>query len=102
MRIPEIARSAEHRTADELLEAAEEGEAAQAEGQAALDGLRARRAAIAGGPEDRHADILDQEIRTRRQHVAEVEAAIGEGLRRYRALTRWNPQPRPGRPGGSP
>jgi hypothetical protein len=102
MRILEIARSAEHRTADELSEALEEAEAAQGEAETALDELRRRRDGLVGGPEDRHADILDQEIRTRRQHVAEVEAAIGEGLRRYRALTRWNPQPRPGRPGGSP
>jgi hypothetical protein len=96
MRVLEIARSAEHATADELASALDEAEAAQVE---ALVALEARRAALVGGPRDRDVALLDQELEVKRARFAEVEKAQAEVQRRYRALTRRQPRPRRG--GGS-
>jgi hypothetical protein len=99
MRVLEIAPSAEHATADELASALDEAEAAQVEALVALEALKARRAALVGGPRDRDVALLDQELEVKRARFAEVEKAQAEVQRRYRALTRRQPRPRRG--GGS-
>jgi hypothetical protein len=96
MRILEIARSSEHLTPGELAEALEEAEAAAGDEAAALDALPRRRDGLVGGPEDRAADALDVEVRTRRVRLSVMEGVILEVQKRYQAVTRWQPRQRPG------
>src|SRR3712207_6099368 len=95
MRIAEIANSAEHLTAEELEEAIEEAEAEADREAATMGALLERREAIKDGPSSA-VSAIDVELRTLRSRSAKRQDAVLEVQRRYQAITRWQPNPRPG------